>query len=75
MKINTEEMKKYAALSDEALWTKIKEIAGERGFKISSAQPSHDDLERVRSVLRGDIKFSLTDAMRLMKKYEKDGRV
>ena len=71
MKIDKEEMKRLSTLNDEALWQKIQSVAKEHGYNLT-VKPKAEDLEKVRGVLRGDEKFSLSEATRLMKKYKKE---
>ena len=71
MNLNTEEMKRLAALDDAALWETIKSVAKEHGYNLTR-EPNKEELMRVRSVLRGDEKLSLTEAAKLIKKYKKE---
>lgn len=74
MKLNQEEMKRLASLDDAALWNTIKSVAAEHGYNLTK-KPSNEDLMRVRGVLRGDEKLSLSEATRLIKKYKKENGI
>ena len=70
MKINKEAIERLAALDDRELWLEIKKIAGEYGIKLTTKEPSHEELEKIRAIVRGG-NLSMTDAMRLVSEYKK----
>ena len=70
MKLNKEKMAKYAALDDKALWCEICAVAEGHGYKFNTAEPSHEDMERIRAILRGEVKFSMAEALKLLNSYK-----
>ena len=73
MKINTEKLKKYADLNDEELWQAMLGIAGSYGQRINAPMPSHSEMERIRRIMRGEEKISISEAMKLISTYKKKG--
>lgn len=74
MKINNAEMRRLATLNDNELWEKIQSVAKEHGYNLTT-RPKAEELEKVRSVLRGEEKLSLSEATRLIKKYKKENNI
>ena len=73
MKINTEKLSKLADLGDEELWQSMLSIAGSHGQRINAPMPPHEDMERIRRIMRGEEKISLGEAMKLINSYKKKG--
>lgn len=71
MKLNQEEMKRLATLSDAQLESEIRRMAAAKGFALPSASPSHEDLEKLRALLTSEGGFGMMDAMRLYNAYKK----
>ncbi len=74
MQINREMLAKMASMDDEQLWKQICAAAEGYGYTLSKNQPSHAELEKMRSLMRGDIQISPKDAMRLINQYKSKGR-
>ena len=75
MKFNKARLEELGSMSDQALWETIKGIAVAYGIRLSDRAPTHDELERVRSMCRGDTKLSMMEALRLMNDYKRgDGK-
>ena len=74
MKLNRELMKEMSKKNDAELWDEIRRIAAEKGFSLKDIKPSHEDLEKVRSMLSGNEKINVADAMRLANKYKSGGK-
>ena len=74
MKIGKEKLGELSRLNDDELWKAIRGLAGSHGFKLPENTPQHEDLEKVRKALSGDLKLSMSDALRLMNKYKGDNR-
>ena len=66
MKIDKSKLDAMSALSDEELWKKIREIAGEKGIKMPENAPSSAELSKVRSALSEADKLNLPKAMRIV---------
>lgn len=73
MKINNEKLKGLASLDDEALWQQMLTIAGGKGHKINSPMPPHEEMERIRRIMRGEEKISLGEAMKILNTYKNGG--
>ncbi len=73
MKINKDELKKLAELPDSQMWQGICAVAKSNGYNLTPKQPTHAELEKMREILRGNVKIGMLDAMRLIKTY-KEGR-
>ena len=74
MQINRDMLAKMAGMSDAELWEQICAIAGNYGYVLSNNQPSHIELEKMRSLMRGDVQISPKDAMRLLNQYKSKGQ-
>ena len=70
MRVNNENLKKYAELDDAALWEKLTSTAREKGLKVTDKPPTHEELERVRRILRGEEKISMAEAMKILSTYK-----
>ncbi len=70
MKLNKEELKKIASLPDSEMWQGICAIAKSNGYNLKSNQPKHEELDKMREILRGDVKINMLDAMRLLNTYK-----
>ncbi len=74
MQINREMLAKIAGMDDSQLWQQICAIAENYGYTLSKNQPSHAELEKMRSLMRGDVQISPKDAMRLINQYKNRGQ-
>lgn len=70
MRINKEELKKIAEKSDAELWQTIKEMGKSHGLNLPDAQPSKENLEKIRAVLSGTEKINLGEAARIINSYK-----
>ena len=70
MKLNREMLKKYAALGDDELWSEICTLGAKYGYKLPKSTPSHAEMEKIRTLLRGDEKVGLSEAMKLLNEYK-----
>lgn len=74
MQINREMLAKMASMDDTRLWQQIRAVAENYGYTLSENQPSHAELEKMRSLMRGDVQISPKDAVRLVNQYKKRGQ-
>ena len=72
MKINKDELKMLAGKPDAELWSEIQALAKSHGYALPSAQPRHEDIEKIRRALLGVEKISLSDAAKIMNGYKKN---
>ncbi len=70
MNFSREELLALAALPDEELWCKVKEIAAAFGISLPRETPSHAELEKLRQIATGG-KISMPEAMYLINKYKR----
>lgn len=73
MQLNRDMLAKMASMNDVELWAQIRKVAESHGYKLSEGQPSHAELEKMRSLMRGDVQISPKDAMRLINQYKSKG--
>ena len=73
MKINTEKLARLADLNDEELWQSMLGIANSHGQKINAPMPPHEEMERMRRIMRGEERISLGEAMKILNSYKKKG--
>ena len=73
MKIDKSKLDAMSSLSDEELWKKIREIAGEKGIKMPEKAPSGEELSKVRSALSEADKLNLPQAMRIVNNLKRGG--
>ena len=70
MKFDKTRLMELAALPDEKLWEEIMRIAGTFGYSLPNQTPPHEELEKMRSMVRSD-KINVTEAMRMVNRYKK----
>jgi hypothetical protein len=68
MKLDKAALASIAALPDDELWATISGIGREKGLKITATKPGHEELEKIRRALTGELSF--LEAMRLVNKYK-----
>ena len=72
MKLDRETIRKLTTADDASLWRTVREIAGEKGFRLPEATPPHETMERLRGTLSGNGALSLGDAVRVIAEYKKE---
>ena len=70
MKINKEELRRMADMPDAAMWQGICTVAKSNGYSLTDNQPSHQELDKIREILRGEVKIGMLDAMRMINTYK-----
>ena len=70
MKINKEELRRMAELPDAAMWQGICAVARNNGYTLTTKQPSHQELDKIREILRGEVKIGMIEAMRMINSYK-----
>ena len=71
MKIDREKLKEYANKGDSELWLDVRGMTKKYGYTLPELTPPHEDMERLRGILRGDEKISLSEGMKLLNNYKK----
>ena len=74
MRVNKEELKRLASQSDEELWQSISRVAREHGINLPQCSPDKAELDRIRRAMLGVEKMPLTEAMKILNKYKKQGK-
>ena len=74
MQINKDMLAKMAAMNDAELWESIRAVGESYGYSLATRPPTHGELEKIRSLLRGDVQISPMDAMRLLNQYKDKDR-
>lgn len=69
MKYREEDLRALAGLSDGALWSEVRRMAGEYGFRLGEETPPHEDLEKLRQMLNGEKKLRLSEAGKILAEY------
>ena len=72
MRFDREKLEALASLPDDKLWAEVLKIADSYGYSLPRQTPSHEDLEKMRSIARSD-KINVAEAMRLVKQYKRQG--
>lgn len=72
MKINKEMLDRLASMSDAELWGQIRAIAGSHGLKIPDGIPPHAEMEKLRSMMRGETKMSLGEAVKIINNQKRE---
>ena len=70
MKINREELKEYAKHTDEVLWCEMRGIAAKYGYSLPEKTPPHADMERVRQIMLGNEKISMSEGLKILNSYK-----
>lgn len=73
MRFDRRQLEALAALPDDKLWEEVVRIAASYGYTLPKATPSHENLEKMRSVVRED-KINPSDALKLLNQYKKENR-
>ncbi|MBE6635841.1 MAG: hypothetical protein E7617_06575 [Ruminococcaceae bacterium] len=71
MKLDKSKLEALSSLSDEQLWAEIRSIAGSHGFSLPEAQPSREDLGKIRAALSDSEKLNLSGAIRILNNYKR----
>ena len=70
MEIRPEVMERLLAESDERLWETVRRVAVMNNISLPLTPPSHADMEKLRSSLKGGA-FSYEEAMRILTSAQK----
>lgn len=72
MRIDKTQLEAIAALPDDKLWTTVVGMAKNYGFSLPEKTPSHEELEKLRSMVNAE-KINVSEALRLLNNYRKRG--
>ena len=74
MRFDKSQLEALAALPDDRLWEEVIKIAASFGYSLPQKTPPHEDLEKMRDAVRTQ-KINPSEAIRLVNKYKKTGRI
>lgn len=72
MKFSQEKLDMLAKLNDRELWEQIRVIAKGYGINLPDKAPTHEELEKVRGIMRSGEKISISDAYKIINQYKKE---
>ncbi len=70
MRLDRDMLNAMVALPDDELWRKIVEIAKSHGFTLPESTPPHDEMERLRDLVRDGARLNLASAIKILNKYK-----
>ena len=70
MRLDREKLLEMVALPDAELWKKIVEIGRGHVFTLPYKAPPHEELEKLRGIVKDGSKMNVASAMKLMSKYK-----
>ena len=73
MNFDKDKLIALTALPDDALWSEIKKMSSAYGLSLPDKTPSHEELEKLRSMFGGVGKLSLMQAMRVVNDIKRRG--
>ncbi len=71
MKFDKSKLDALSALSDAELWAEIRSIAASHGFTLPEAQPSREEIAKIRAALSDPEKLNLGSAIRILNNYKR----
>lgn len=69
MRIDKDKLNELVELSDDELWKKVVEIGSTHGFTLPTKTPAHEELEKLRGIVRDGSRMNMVSAMKLLNKY------
>ena len=70
MKFDKEKLRAYASLGDAELWGEIRKMASQYGYSLPDTAPPHSDMERIRNIMLGKEKISMSEGIKLLNNYK-----
>lgn len=69
MKIDKEKLNSLVELSDDELWRNVVELGRSHGLSLPNKTPSHDELDKLRAIVKDGSRLNMTTAVKLLSKY------
>ena len=69
MKLDREKLLCMASLSDAELWKTVVTIGKGHGFTLPDKAPPHEELEKLREIIKDGSKINVMNAFKLINKY------
>lgn len=70
MRLDKDKLLDMVALPDAELWKMIVEIGRGHGFTLPEKAPPHEELEKLRGIVKDGSKMNVASALRLLNKYK-----
>lgn len=71
MRLDKESLEKMAALPDDQLWATVRKTAEAHGIALPNRTPKHEELDKLRAILKDTEKLSPIKAMKLINDYKR----
>ncbi|MBP5210151.1 MAG: hypothetical protein J6125_04740 [Clostridia bacterium] len=68
MKIDRDALSALCALDDKDLWAALVRAGESKGLSLPAATPPHEEMEKIRALLRSPEKTDPTEAMKLLRR-------
>lgn len=72
MRFDREKLEALAAMPDDKLWEEVVRMASSFGYSLPRDTPPHSELEKMRGLVKSE-KINVTEALKLVNKYKKQG--
>ena len=69
MRLDKDKLNELVTLPDDELWKRVIEIGRSHGIPLPDKTPTHDELEKLRSIARDGSRLNVAAAMKLLGKY------
>lgn len=69
MRFDKDKLNELVSMPDDELWGQVVKIGKTHGFTLPEKTPSHDELEKLRSIARDGSKMNVGLAMKMLNKY------
>ena len=69
MRFDKDKLNELVSMPDDELWQQVVKIGKTHGFTLPEKTPSHDELEKLRSIARDGSKMNVGLAMKMLNKY------
>ena len=70
MKLDREKLLGLASLPDAELWRTVVMIGKGHGFTLPDKAPPHEELEKLREIIKDGSKINVMSAFKLLNKYK-----
>ncbi len=69
MRFDKDKLNELVSMPDDELWQQVVKIGKTHGFTLPEKTPSHDELEKLRSIARDGSKINVGLAMKMLNRY------
>ncbi len=71
MKIDKEKLKALSLLSDDELWSTIRQVATSHGIRVPDMPPPGGDMDKIRQAMSDPDRLNMASALRIINKHRK----